>query len=145
MQQELIRQYYNRGKYNVSVIPNVIELDRNRVAIDIEIREGKVAKIKEDQTSSAIRLSRKGNQKGFESGTTNWLSWYSKNDQYSREKLSGDLEKLQSYYTGSRLRGFRHGFLPGEHRAGQTRDVHHRRRVEGEIYTISDTQAARSV
>jgi outer membrane protein insertion porin family len=46
VQQELIRQYYNRGKYNVSVTPHVTELDRNRVAIDIEIREGKVAKLK---------------------------------------------------------------------------------------------------
>src|SRR6202007_1508863 len=47
VQQELIRQYYNRGKYNVSVSPHVTPLDRNRVSIDIEIREGKVAKIKE--------------------------------------------------------------------------------------------------
>ena len=47
VQQELIRQYYNRGKYNVSVEPHVTPLDRNRVAVEIEIREGKAAKIKE--------------------------------------------------------------------------------------------------
>ncbi len=98
VQQELIRQYYNRGKYNVSVDPHVTQLDRNRVAVDIEIREGKVAKIKELNIVGNHAFTDKAIRNGFESDTTNWMSWYSKDDQYSREKLSGDLEKLQSYY-----------------------------------------------
>ena len=98
VQQELIRQYYNRGKYNVSVIPHVTTLDRNRVSIDIEIREGKVAKIKEVNIIGNTAFTTKAITSDFESGTTNWLSWYSKNDQYSQEKLSGDFKKLQSYY-----------------------------------------------
>ena len=98
VQQELIRQYYNRGKYNVSVIPHVTRLDRNRVAIDIEIREGKAAKIQEINILGNHAFTDKAIREDFESGTPNLMSWYSKNDQYSREKLSGDLEKLQSYY-----------------------------------------------
>ena len=98
VQQELIRQYYNRGKYNVSVIPHVTRLDRNRVAIDIEIREGKAAKIQEINILGNHAFTDREIRKNFESGTPNLMSWYSKNDQYSREKLSGDLEKLQSYY-----------------------------------------------
>lgn len=98
VQQELIRQYYNRGKYNVSVDPHVTRLDRNRVAIEIEIREGKAAKIKELNVLGNHAFTDKQIRDGFESNTTNWMSWYSKDDQYSREKLSGDLEKLQSYY-----------------------------------------------
>jgi outer membrane protein insertion porin family len=98
VQQELIRQYYNRGKYNVSVVPHVIELERNRVAVDIEIREGKVAKIKELNILGNHAFTDKQIRDGFESNTTGLMSWYSKDDQYSREKLSGDLEKLQSYY-----------------------------------------------
>ncbi|MFI4957896.1 MAG: outer membrane protein assembly factor BamA [Lysobacterales bacterium] len=98
VQQELIRQYYNRGKYNVSVIPHVTRLDRNRVAVEIEIREGKAAKIKELNIIGNHAFLDKQIRDGFESSTTNWMSWYSKDDQYSREKLSGDLEKLQSYY-----------------------------------------------
>ncbi|ODT95621.1 MAG: outer membrane protein assembly factor BamA, partial [Rhodanobacter sp. SCN 67-45] len=98
VQQELIRQYYNRGKYNVSVEPHVTRLDRNRVAIDIEIREGKAAKIREINILGNHAYSDKDIRDDFESGTPNLMSWYSKNDQYSREKLSGDLEKLQSYY-----------------------------------------------
>ena len=98
VKQELITQYYNRGKYNVSIDPHVTRLDRNRVALDIEIREGKVAKIKEINVVGNTKFTDKQIEDNFESGTTNWMSWYSKNDQYSREKLSGDLEKLQSYY-----------------------------------------------
>ncbi|EIL96094.1 outer membrane protein assembly factor BamA [Rhodanobacter sp. 115] len=98
VQQELIHQYYNRGKYNVSVLPHVTRLDRNRVAVDIEIREGKAAKIKEINIVGNHAFTDKAIRDGFESGTTNWMSWYSKNDQYSSDKLSGDLNKLQSYY-----------------------------------------------
>ncbi|WP_449429042.1 outer membrane protein assembly factor BamA [Rhodanobacter umsongensis] len=98
VQQELVRQYYNRGKYNVSVIPHVTQLDRNRVSVDLEIREGKVAKIDEIKILGNHAFTDKQIRKGFESNTGNLMSWYSKDDQYSREKLSGDLEKLQSYY-----------------------------------------------
>ncbi|MGY3040390.1 outer membrane protein insertion porin family [Rhodanobacter sp. TND4EL1] len=98
VQQELIRQYYNRGKYNVSVVPHVTRLDRNRVAVEIEIREGKAAKIKELNIVGNHAFTDKQIRDGFESNTTGLMSWYSKDDQYSREKLSGDLEKLQSYY-----------------------------------------------
>ena len=98
VQQELIRQYYNRGKYNVSVLPHVVKLDRNRVAVDIEIREGKAAKIEELNILGNHAFTDKQIRKGFESNTPGLMSWYSKDDQYSREKLSGDLEKLQSFY-----------------------------------------------
>ena len=98
VQQELVRQYYNRGKYNVSVTPHVTKLERNRVAIDIEIREGKAAKIEELNILGNHAFTDKEVRSGFESNTPGLLSWYSKDDQYSREKLSGDLEKLQSYY-----------------------------------------------
>jgi outer membrane protein insertion porin family len=96
--QELTRQYYNRGKYNVTIKPKVIELDRNRVELSIIIAEGKVAKIKQINVVGNHAFSESDIRSDFESNTTNWTSWYSKDDQYSREKLSGDLEKLNSYY-----------------------------------------------
>ena len=98
VQQELIRQYHNRGKYNVSVIPHVTYLERNRVAVDIEVREGKAATIKEINILGNQAFTDKEIRTGFESSTPNLLSWYSKDDQYSREKLSGDLDKVQAYY-----------------------------------------------
>ena len=139
VQQELIRQYYNRGKYNVSVIPHVTQLDRNRVAIDIEIREGKVAKLKEVNIVGNTAFATKDIEDNFESGTTNWLSWYSKNDQYSQDKLSGDLKKLQSYYMDRGYADFgldssQVTISPDKRAMYITADV-----VQGEIYHISDT------
>jgi outer membrane protein insertion porin family len=96
--QELTRQYYNRGKYNVTVEPKVINLDRNRIELSINIAEGKVSKIKQINVVGNHAFSEDEIRDDFESDTTNWTSWYSKDDQYSREKLSGDLEKLNSFY-----------------------------------------------
>jgi len=77
VQQELIRQYYNRGKYNVSVTPHVTQLERNRVAVDIEIREGKAAKIEEINILGNHAFTDKEVREGFESNTSGLLSWYS--------------------------------------------------------------------
>ncbi|MBB3225756.1 outer membrane protein insertion porin family [Luteibacter sp. Sphag1AF] len=140
VQQELIRQYYNRGKYNVSVDPHVTRLDRNRVAIDIEIREGKAAKIKEINIVGNKAFTDKAIREGFESDTTNWLSWYSKDDQYSREKLSGDLEKLSAYYMNRGYADFgvdstQVAISPDKRAMYISSSV-----KEGEVYTVSDVK-----
>ncbi|MDE2224218.1 MAG: outer membrane protein assembly factor BamA [Xanthomonadaceae bacterium] len=98
VQQQLVSQYNDRGKYNVEIEPHVTNLDRNRVAIDIEIHEGKAAKIQEINIVGNHTFTDNEIRNDWESGTPNWTSWYSNNDQYSREKLSGDLTKLSSYY-----------------------------------------------
>ena len=140
VQQELIRQYYNRGKYNVSVEPHVTRLDRNRVAVDIEVREGKAAKIKELNILGNQAFTDKQIRDGFESNTSNLMSWYSKDDQYSREKLSGDLEKLQSYYMN---RGYADFGVDSTQVAiaPDKRSMYIDASVkEGEIYTVSDVK-----
>ena len=140
VQQELIHQYYNRGKYSVSVIPHVVRLERNRVAIDIEVREGQVAKIKEINILGNHAFTDKAIRDDFELGTPNWMSWYSKNDQYSREKLSGDLEKLQSYYMNRGYADFgvdstQVTIAPDKQSMYIAADV-----KEGEIYKIQDVK-----
>jgi len=98
-EQELKRQYLSRGKYAVRVIATVTPLERNRVAVNLEVTEGENAKIaqisfvgnsafSERQLLDQIKLQRPG-----------WTSWYTKNDQYSKEKLQADLETLRSFYT----------------------------------------------
>ena len=96
--QELVRQYNNRGKYNVSINPSVSNLDRNRVDITIDVKEGKAAKIKHINIVGNETFDDESILETWESDTTNWLSWYNRDDQYSREKLSGDLEKLNAFY-----------------------------------------------
>ena len=96
--QELNRQYNNRGKYNVEINPSVAKLDRNRVDLTIDIKEGSAARIKHINLIGNDLFSDKDLTKGWESRESSWRSWYSRDDQYSREKLSGDLEKLNNYY-----------------------------------------------
>ncbi|MBW3550925.1 MAG: outer membrane protein assembly factor BamA [Proteobacteria bacterium] len=96
--QELTRQYNNRGKYNVEIVPAVRALDRNRVDITIAIDEGKAAKIRHINLVGNEIYEQEAILDTWESRESNWLSWYRRDDQYSREKLSGDLEKLNNYY-----------------------------------------------
>lgn len=98
VEQELRRQYFSHGKYGLKIKTEVSDLTRNRVAIRIEISEGKVAKIKQINIVGNQAFTNEMLRKDFELNTTNFLSFYSKDDQYSKQKLSADLEKLRSYY-----------------------------------------------
>jgi outer membrane protein insertion porin family len=98
VEQELRRQYFSHGKYGLKIKTEVTELTRNRVGIHITISEGRVAKIKQINIVGSKAFSNDDLKGDFELSTTNFLSFYSKDDQYSKQKLSADLEKLRSYY-----------------------------------------------
>jgi len=98
LKQELIQQYFSQGRYAVSVDTRVTELDRNRVRIAIVIDEGKVAEIRHINIVGNETFTDKQIRKDFEAGIKPKWKFWSKEGQYSREKLSGDMEKLRSYY-----------------------------------------------
>lgn len=97
-EQELKRQYLSRGKYAVQIATTVTPLERNRVGINFNIVEGDAAKIRQINIVGAKAYSEKELLDLFQLTTPGWFTWYSKNDQYSRQKLSADLEKLKSHY-----------------------------------------------
>ncbi|MGB4467962.1 MAG: outer membrane protein assembly factor BamA [Azovibrio sp.] len=97
-EQELKRQYLSKGKYGVQITTTVTPLERNRVGINFNINEGDAARIKSINIVGAQAFRESDLLKLFEQTTPGWLTWYTKNDQYSRQKLSADLEKLRSYY-----------------------------------------------
>ncbi len=97
-EQEIKRQYLAQGKYAATVKTITSPLERNRVAIRFDIEEGAVSKIrsinivgnkdfKDDVLLEQLKLT-----------TPNWLSWWNKDDQYSKQKLTADLESLRSFY-----------------------------------------------
>ncbi|WP_153108701.1 outer membrane protein assembly factor BamA [Propionivibrio limicola] len=102
-EQELKRQYLTRGKYSVSITTTVTPLERNRVGINFKIDEGDAATIKQINIVGANSFREKELLEVFQLQTPNWISWYTKNDQYSKQKLSADLEALRSFYLN---RGF---------------------------------------
>jgi len=97
-EQELKRQYLSRGRYAVNVTTTVTPLERNRVSLNFTVDEGEVAKIREINIVGARAFKEKDLLGLFSLTTPGWLTWYTKNDQYSRQKLSGDLESLRSHY-----------------------------------------------
>lgn len=97
-EQELKRQYLTRGKYAANITTTVTPLERNRVGINFNIEEGVAARIKQINIVGSKAFSDKELRSLFELTTPTWLSWYTKNDQYSRQKLSADIEKLKSFY-----------------------------------------------
>ena len=97
-EQELKRQYVARGKYGVKVNTTVTELERNRVAITFNVVEGETSKIRQINIIGNQAFSEKKLKALMQLGTPNWISWFTKNDQYSKQKLSADLEILRSLY-----------------------------------------------
>ena len=97
-EQELKRQYLNRGKYGVQLNTTVTPLDRNRVNITFTVDEGEVAKIRQINILGNAAFPESQLLGLFQLTTPGWLTWYTKNDQYSKQKLSADLETLRSFY-----------------------------------------------
>jgi outer membrane protein insertion porin family len=97
-EQELKRQYVARGKYGVKFSTSVTELERNRVAIIFNVVEGETSKIRQINIIGNQAFKEKKLKDSMQLGTPNWISWFTKNDQYSKQKLSADLETLRSLY-----------------------------------------------
>ena len=98
MQMELQRQYVQQGRYDASIDTEVLPEPRNRVAINIDVDEGTVAAIKHINVVGNEIFVDEDLDDIFELKTTGWLSFFTNDDKYSKEKLTGDLETLTSYY-----------------------------------------------
>lgn len=141
-EQELKRQYLSRGKYAAQITTTVTPLERNRVGINFNIVEGEAAKIRQINIVGAKAFKEKELLSLMELTTPGWLTWYSKNDQYSRQKLTADLEKLKSFYLDR-------GFLEFNVESSQVsispdkQDVYITLNVvEGERYKVSSVKLA---
>jgi outer membrane protein insertion porin family len=97
-EQELKRQYLTRGRYAVAITTTVTPLERNRVAINFTVDEGDVARIRQISIIGAKAFTEKELLDLFVLRTPGMMTWWSKQDQYSRPKLAADLETLRSYY-----------------------------------------------
>jgi outer membrane protein insertion porin family len=100
-EQELKRQYITRGKYGAKVQTTVTPQERNRVAINFTIEEGESSKIARINIVGNKAFTEKQLKDEMTLTTPGWTTWYTKNDQYSKQKLSADLESLRSFYQNS--------------------------------------------
>ena len=137
-EQEIKRQYLARGRYGASVVTTVTPLERNRVGVSFSINEGDVTKIHQINIIGNKAFKEKDLLQLFVLQTPGWLTWYTKNDQYSKQKLSGDLETLRSHYLNN-------GYLEFNIDSTQVSITPDKKDIyitinltEGEKYTVSD-------
>lgn len=98
VEQELRRTYFNLGKYGVKIKSTVTPLERNRVGVNFDITEGRVATIADINIVGNHAFDTGTLLDQFNLTTSKWYLFFSSSDQYSREKLAGDLERLRSFY-----------------------------------------------
>src|SRR6202163_118597 len=141
-EQEFKRQYINRGYYAMKVTTTVTPQERNRVAVNFTVEEGDVAKIAKINIVGAQAFPEKTLIAEMQLSTPGWLTWYTKNDQYSKQKLQADLETLRSYYTNR-------GYLEFNAESTQVSITPDRENIyitinvsEGQRYTVGDVRIA---
>src|SRR5436190_14598180 len=98
-EQEIKRQYISRGRYAAEVTTIVTPQERNRASINFVVTEGEVAKIAQINIVGNTVFTEKQLLGEMVLTTPGWITWYTKNDQYSKQKLAADLETLRSFYT----------------------------------------------
>ena len=141
-EQEMKRQYLAKGKYSASVKTTVTPLERNRVAIRFDVEEGDFAKIKQINIVGAEIFREKDLLRLMSLSTSNWLSWYTKSDQYSKQKLSGDLETIRSHYLNRGYLEFNVDSTQVQISADK-RDIYVTINImEGKRYIVSDIKVA---
>jgi len=95
---ELVRSYASNGRYGAGVQIDEILKPRNRIDINIEVDEGNSAKIKKINVLGNEVFTDEELLDNFELSEGSFFSFISNDNQYSREKLIGDIETLESYY-----------------------------------------------
>jgi outer membrane protein insertion porin family len=98
-EQEIKKQYLSRGRYEVQVTTTLTPLERNRTAISIDVKEGEVARIESINIIGANTIAEKALLAEMQLAKGGWFAWYTKEDQYSKQKLQADLESIRAYYT----------------------------------------------
>jgi outer membrane protein insertion porin family len=140
--QGLTDQYYSRGKYAVQIDSKVEDLPDNRVRININIKEGSRAKIRQINIVGNTHFKEQDILDTLQLTTPNLTSWYKSSDRYSRETLQGDLEKVTAYYQDRGFANFRINSVqvaiaPDKSDIFITANI-----TEGQIYRLGDIKVA---
>jgi len=139
---DLERQYVSQGRYDASVEANVEELTRNRVAIKVDIYEGSVSGLKHINIIGNLAFPDEELLDLLELRIPKFFAFFSKDDQYSREKFQSDIEALESFYLDRGYLDFRIDSTQVSV-APNMEDVYITINLEeGEVYSVSGVEIA---
>ena len=136
----LREQYYDRGKYGVTIDTTIQDRPNNTVRIQIDVKEGDRAKIRQVNIVGNKTFSDDEIRSDFTLDTANWLSFIRQDDRYAKEALEGDLEVLRSFYMNRGYADFKVdstqvAISPNKKDIFVTINID-----EGEVYTISEVK-----
>lgn len=138
--QSLIAQYFLLGHYNARVETQVADSSRGRVNVKIIISEGRIAKIEKINIIGNKVFSESKLVDQLDVSTGGLVAFFTKTDQYTREKLDTSITKLADYYLD-------HGYLRAKVETAQAQLSPDRNYVylnfkvhEGELYHINAVQ-----
>ena len=136
----LREQYYDRGKYGVTIDTTIQDRPNNTVRIKIDVKEGDRAKIRQVNIVGNKTYTDEEIRSNFTLDTANWLSWIRQDDRYAKEALEGDLEVLRSFYMDRGYADFKVdstqvAISPNKKDIFVTINID-----EGEVYTISEVK-----
>lgn len=139
---ELERQYIGRARYGAKVETTIEDLPNNMVDVKIDVDEGSAAKIKHINIVGNKIFTDEEILDKWDMDTSGWFSFFTKDDQYAKEKLSGDIEKLESWYLDRGYLDFvvtstQVSVSPDKKTVYITMNVH-----EGDVYTVKEIDIA---
>jgi len=107
LERALVQQYYSLGYYGVKIQTSIVPEQRNRVAVNVKVTEGPAAKITSIKIIGNHEFTEKQLLKNFSLSPSSFfaLTFFTHADQYAKEKLDADLEKLHTFYLD---RGYLH-------------------------------------
>ena len=94
----LKEEYKSKGKNNVDISHTITALERNRINIEINIREGKTTRIKSIDFDGNKKFSSRRLRGKMSLSKKSVITWLTKNDLFSINKLSDDQKSITHYY-----------------------------------------------
>jgi outer membrane protein insertion porin family len=145
LEKDLSKSYNSMGRYNISVKASFKPLERNRVAIKVVVDEGTLTRISNISINGLTKFSESDLLGIMDLKATNLLSWWEKDDRYSKSSLSADIEKIKSFYLDRGYLNFKIvstdvSITPNKKRLTITIDVD-----EGDKYTFGDISISGSI
>ncbi|QEY16145.1 outer membrane protein assembly factor BamA [Cellvibrio sp. KY-GH-1] len=140
--QALQREYVNQGRYGASVKIEIEDMPRNQVKVLVKIDEGSPSRIKMINIVGNTKYTEEELIELFELKTTGMWSWITGNDKYNKEKMKGDLERLESWYMDRGYLNFKIdssqiSLSPDKSKIFITVNI-----TEGDIYNVSSVELA---
>ncbi|MGB7259523.1 MAG: outer membrane protein assembly factor BamA, partial [Pseudolabrys sp.] len=96
--QRIVEIYHRSGRYDVTVVPKIIELPNNRVDLVFEINEGPKTGVKQIIFVGNRAYSTQRLKDVIKTSESNWLSFLQTTDIYDTDRIQADRDLLRKFY-----------------------------------------------